>query len=67
MIELKTKEGVTDVHEEGSRMDLAFDAVCIFHASVTVFAEHTGMNPARALVYLTQEGLKYLSKEGDTE
>lgn len=67
MIELKTKEGITDVHAEGSRTDLAADAVCIFHASVSVFAQHTGMNRARALILLTQAHLEYLSKEGDTE
>ena len=67
MIELKTKEGITDVHAEGSRMDLAADAACIFHAAVSVFAQHTGITRARALVFLTQEHLEYLSKEGDSE
>lgn len=67
MIELTSKEGVTDIHCEGTYLDIAADAVCIYSAAVSVFAEHTGMNRARALVYLTQEGLKYLSKEGDTE
>ena len=44
MITLTSKEGVTDIHCEG-----------------------THMKPARALMFLTQEHLKQLSKEGDTE
>ena len=67
MIELKTKEGVTDIHCEGTRLDIAADAACIFKVAVSVFAQHTGITRARALVFLTQEHLEYLSKEGDNK
>lgn len=65
MIELKTKEGTTDIHCEGTRLDLAADAAAIAYSMIHVFAENTHMTPARALIFLTQEHLKQLSNGGD--
>lgn len=67
MIELKSNEGVTDIHCEGTRIDIAADAAAIAYSMLHVFAENTHMTPARALVFLTQEHLKQLSKGGETE
>lgn len=67
MIELKTKEGVTDIHCEGTRIDLAADAAAIAFSMIKVFAENTHVSSARALVFLTQEHLKQLAKEGENE
>ena len=67
MITLTSKEGVTDIHCEGTHIDLAADAAAIAYSMLFVFAEHTHTKPARALMFLTQEHLKQLSKEGDTE
>lgn len=67
MITLISKEGVTDIHAEGTRLDLAADAACVSYSIIHAFAKYTGMPPAHALIFLTQEHLKQLSKEGDTE
>lgn len=67
MIELKSNEGVTDIHCEGTHIDLAADAACISYAMIHILSEHTGITPARALMLLTQQHLQQLSKEGDTE
>ena len=67
MIELKSKEGVTDIHAEGTRLDLAADAACVSYSMICAFAQYTGMPTARALMFLTQQHLQQLAKEGDTE
>lgn len=63
MITLKSKEGVSDIHVEGTRADIIADAITVCVAMVQIAAEHLQIKPACALIYITQRALEYFSKE----
>ncbi len=67
MISLKSKEGTTDIHIEGTRADIIADTITICVIMVQIAAEHMSIKPAKALIYITQRALEYFSTRGDTE